>query len=188
MVIAARLLNGCEVERIPGSDFIFDLCRLAVEENCGVFVYGAQETVNEKAVKVLQKMFPGLYISDRFHGYVSQEDMPELIERINASEAKILLLGLGSPRQEIWYSTHKDSLRHVRIVQGIGGTLDTVAGNVKRAPELWQRCCAEWLYRLIMQPSRIKRQSVLPLFAFGVLTAKFRQLLWGNRRDEIVIP
>ena len=58
--------------------------------------------------------------------------------------------------------------------------LDTTAGTVKRAPQIWQRCSAEWLYRLIVQPSRIKRQKVLPLFAAAVLTAKLRQLLSGR--------
>ena len=111
------------------------------------------------------------------NGYVKKEDMQELVGRINDSRAKILLIALGSPNQEKWFATYKDSLKYVRVVQAVGGTLDTIAGTVKRAPQIWQRCSAEWLYRLIAQPSRIKRQKVLPLFAAAVLTAKMRQLL-----------
>ena len=106
--------------------------------------------------------------------------MQELVGRINDSRAKILLIALGSPNQEKWFATYKDSLKCVRVVQAVGGTLDTIAGTVKRAPQIWQRCSAEWLYRLIAQPSRIKRQKVLPLFAAAVLAAKLRQLLLGR--------
>ena len=180
MVIAARLLRGCNIDRVPGSEFIFDLCRLAVEENCGLFVYGSKENVNKKSVELLQQRFPGLNIAGRSNGYVKKEDMQELIRRINDSRAKILLIALGSPNQEKWFATYKDSLKYVRVVQAVGGTLDTIAGTVKRAPLIWQRCSAEWLYRLIVQPSRIKRQKVLPLFAAAVLAAKLRQLLLGR--------
>ncbi len=109
-----------------------------------------------------------------------EEDMQELVGQINDSRAKILLIALGSPHQEKWFATYKDSLKYVRVVQAVGGTLDTIAGTVKRAPQNWQRCSAEWLYRLIAQPSRIKRQKVLPLFAAAVLAAKLRQLLLGR--------
>ena len=177
MVIAARLLRGCNIERVPGSEFIFDLCRLAVEEDCGLFIYGSKEHVNRKSAELLQARFPGLKIAGRSNGYVAKEDMPELIEQINASGAKILLIALGSPNQEKWFTTYKDSLKYVRIVQGVGGTLDTIAGTVKRAPQIWQRYSAEWLYRLITQPSRIKRQKVLPVFAAAVLAAKLKLLL-----------
>lgn len=180
MVIAARLLRGCHIDRIPGSEFIFDLCRLAVEEGCGIFVYGSKENVNKKSVELLQKRFPGLNIVGRSNGYVKKKDMQELVGRINESRAKILLIALGSPNQEKWFATYKNSLKYVRVVQAVGGTLDTIAGTVKRAPQIWQRCSAEWLYRLIAQPSRIKRQKVLPLFAAAVLTAKLRQLFGGR--------
>ena len=70
----------------------------------------------------------------------------------------------------------KNQLEYVRVVQGIGGTLDTIAGTVKRAPIIWRRFSAEWLYRLIKEPKRIRRQKVLPLFAAAVLAAKLRKL------------
>jgi N-acetylglucosaminyldiphosphoundecaprenol N-acetyl-beta-D-mannosaminyltransferase len=65
-------------------------------------------------------------------------------------------------------------LTTVRVCQGIGGTLDTIAGNVKRAPEAWCRMNLEWLYRLLSDPRRIGRQKVLPLFAWQVLMGKIR--------------
>jgi len=64
------------------------------------------------------------------------EKMPGLIDRINASGTEVLFLALGSPKQERWLSEHRDNLKAVRVCQGIGGTLDTIAGTVKRAPDV----------------------------------------------------
>ncbi len=74
--------------------------------------------------------------------------------------------------QEKWYSDYKDSLKTIRVCQGIGGTLDAITGNVTRAPELWCNLGLEWLYRLLSEPKRIRRQKVLPIFAWRVIAAK----------------
>jgi len=174
MVWAAGVLYGVKLERVPGSEFIFDLCRLAVQERCSVFLYGADEEVNRRSAEILSERHPGLKVAGRANGYVKDAEMPSLIQKINDSGARILFLALGSPKQEKWYATHRDALTHVRIVQGIGGTLDTIAGKVKRAPEFWRRLNLEWLYRLIDDPRRISRQKVLPLFVIKVLVAKVK--------------
>ncbi|MDO5674831.1 MAG: WecB/TagA/CpsF family glycosyltransferase [bacterium] len=169
VVLAARLLHGARLQRLPGSEFIFDICRLA-ENGChSIFVYGAREEVSRNSVARLQQRYPGLRIAGRANGFVPQEEMPRLIEQINTSGASILFLALGSPRQEKWFAAHKNALTTVRVVQGIGGTLDTIAGTVQRAPEFWCRHNLEWFYRLAKEPKRIKRQKVLPVFALLVL-------------------
>lgn len=181
VVLAARLLHGIRLARLPGSEFIFDLCQLAETEGHAVFVYGAREEVNSRSVAVLQQRYPGLRIAGRANGYVAPDEMPWLVERINSSRAAILFLALGSPRQEKWFAAHKGALSTVRVVQGIGGTLDTIGGNVRRAPQFWCRHNLEWFYRLSKEPRRIKRQKVLPLFALLVL----RQWL-GTRAAAVV--
>jgi N-acetylglucosaminyldiphosphoundecaprenol N-acetyl-beta-D-mannosaminyltransferase len=108
--------------------------------------------------------------------------MPRLIEQINESKADILFVALGSPKQEKWFVTHKDALEHVKVIQGIGGTLDTIGGTVKRAPAIWRKLWAEWLYRLISEPRRIKRQSVLPVFAMMVFQAKVGNVMGLGRQ------
>jgi N-acetylglucosaminyldiphosphoundecaprenol N-acetyl-beta-D-mannosaminyltransferase len=181
VVLAARILYGVNLERVPGSEFIFDICDIAARGSYKVFIYGAKEDVNKKAVDELKNRYPELKIVGRANGYVKESEMSDLIDRINASNAEILFLALGSPRQEKWYATHKNRLHHVRVVQGVGGTLDTIAGTVKRAPEVWCKFQLEWLYRLIMEPKRIKRQKVLPVFAALVLIAKLKTFkLHGN--------
>lgn len=184
MVLAARILYGANLERVPGSEFIFDICNIAVSGGYGVFIYGAKEDVNKKAVDELRNRYPELKIAGRANGYLNESEMPDLIDRINASRAKILFLALGSPKQEKWYAVYKSQLRHVRVVQGVGGTLDTIAGNVKRAPIIWHKLSAEWLYRLIMEPKRIKRQKVLPVFAAMILISKLKIMLGARKQDE----
>lgn len=184
MVWAAGVLYGAKLERVPGSEFIFDLCRLAVREDCGIFLYGAEEEVNRHSAEILSKRYPGLKISARSNGYVKDAEMPGLIQKINESGASILFLALGSPKQEKWYAAHRDALTHVRIVQGIGGTLDTIVGKVKRAPEFWRRLNLEWLYRLIDDPRRISRQKVLPVFAALVLFEKCKSVLHFSQRTK----
>jgi N-acetylglucosaminyldiphosphoundecaprenol N-acetyl-beta-D-mannosaminyltransferase len=174
IVWAARLLFGLRLERIPGSEFIGDICKLATKEGYGIFLYGAKEKVNAMAAQNMKKAFPGLKIVGRSNGYVKHSEMKHLIDRINESRADILFIALGSPKQERWFATFRRHLKHVKVCQCIGGTLDTIAGTVKRAPENWQKLSLEWLYRLIAQPSRIKRQKVLPLFVISVLVSKIK--------------
>jgi N-acetylglucosaminyldiphosphoundecaprenol N-acetyl-beta-D-mannosaminyltransferase len=169
MVMAARILHAQILSRVPGSELLFDICELAENKGYPIFIYGAKEEVNLKSANVLQQKYPSLQIAGRSNGYVKDDDMPLLVKKINASGAKILFLALGSPKQEKWFATYKGSLKHVRVCQGVGGTLDTIGGNVKRAPEFWRKKNLEWFYRLIFDPKRIKRQSVLPLFALLVL-------------------
>lgn len=175
MVYAARLLYGQSFPRIPGSEFIFDICRLAAKDGHGVFFYGAKEKVSAGAVKVLEERFPGLRVVGRANGYV--KDMDALVRQINESGAEILFLALGSPKQEKWFASHRGALQNVKVVQGVGGTLDTITGHVKRAPEIWCRLNLEWLYRLVDDPRRIGRQKVLPLFVIKVFATKVKSFL-----------
>ncbi len=173
MVLAARLLHGAKLSRVPGCEFMQDICALSAKQGYKIFIYGAKEEVNLKATKTLQKRLPDLQIVGRCNGYLPEEKMNELVEQINNSGAQILFLALGSPKQEKWFSTYHQDLKNIRVCQGIGGTLDVITGNVKRAPDLFCRFGLEWFYRLLAEPNRIKRQRVLPLFAFQVFIEKY---------------
>jgi len=171
VVLAVRLLFREKIERVPGADLMQNLCKAASEKGYRVFVYGAAEDVNKKAVEKLTEKCPGIKIVGRCNGYIRDEDMEGLINQINNSGTDILFIGLGSPKQEKWIQQYLPRL-NVKVCQGIGGTLDTIAGNVKRAPVFFQRMGLEWFYRLVSEPRRIRRQVVLPVFAFNVLKEK----------------
>jgi N-acetylglucosaminyldiphosphoundecaprenol N-acetyl-beta-D-mannosaminyltransferase len=173
VVLAARILYRVRLARVPGVEMMDEICSLSAGKGYRVFIYGAKEEVSAKSVAVLQKRYPSLEIVGRANGYVSPEEMPSLIDRINDSGAQVLFLALGSPRQEKWFVTYADRLHTVRVCQGIGGTLDTIAGTVKRAPRFWCNLNLEWLYRLLAEPKRIARQKVLPIFAYMVFRRKF---------------
>ena len=177
IVWAVKILFGARLERIPGSEFFFDICRLAEENQSSIFIYGAKEESNRAAVNRLKKQFGCLRVAGRCNGYISNSEMPGLINHINKSRAEVLFIALGSPRQERWYAKYHCELKYIKVCQCIGGTLDTIAGNVKRAPRIWQKHSLEWLYRLFKQPHRIRRQKVLPLFIFFVLFAKAKRLI-----------
>ena len=181
IVLAARLLYGTRISRVPGVELMHKICEMSAARGYKIFVYGAKEEVNRASVERLKQLYPGLNIVGRANGYIQEDEMAELVERINASGAQILFLALGSPKQEKWYASHKDELTHLRVCQGIGGTLDTVIGNVKRAPRFWRAIGLEWFYRLISDPKRVKRQKVLPVFAAQILLEKLGALNSSNR-------
>lgn len=169
VVYAARYKGKKEIERVPGSELMPELCQLAAEKGYPVFLYGAAEDVNELVEQRLQERYKNIVIAGRQNGYLPTEKMGELIERINETRAVILFLALGSPRQEIWMTEYGAQLQTVKACQGVGGTFDVIAGKVRRAPDLFLRLNLEWLYRLLSDPRRLVRQTALPKFIFRLL-------------------
>lgn len=167
-VVLAMRLKGHRAARVPGADLMQELCAVAEIRGYRVFVYGAKEDVNRGAVERLRERHPHLKIVGRANGYVPNENMFRLVDQINESKAEILFVALGSPRQEEWMHEHLKRLETVRICQGIGGTLDTIVGAVNRAPVVMQRLHLEWLFRLIQQPTRARRQTKLLRFVWEV--------------------
>jgi N-acetylglucosaminyldiphosphoundecaprenol N-acetyl-beta-D-mannosaminyltransferase len=176
VVAAARLLGKGHMARVPGSDLMPEICRLAAAEGNSVFLYGAKPEVVSQAAMLLQDRYPGLKVTGTQHGYVLEEDMHQLVDTINASGADILFVGLGSPRQELWMARYGERLC-VRVCQGVGGTFDAICGYPRRAPQALQKLHLEWLYRLVSQRQRAHRQLALPRFASQVL----RQLIMRKR-------
>lgn len=174
VVMACRFLHRAEIQRVPGADLMQAICRESVDKGQRIFIYGAQEEINRQAVVELEIRYPGIQIVGRSNGYVSAADMPSLVDKINHSGADIVFVALGSPRQEEWMRQYGPTL-NARVCMGIGGTLDTIVGHVKRAPVAFQHLGLEWLYRLISQPSRIRRQWILPVFACLVLGQKWHR-------------
>ncbi len=173
VVLAVRILEHEQIERVPGSELMPEICARAVARGYTVFVFGAAQEVNQRAVDTLRRIYPGIQIVGSQHGYLSEAEMPGLISQINLCAPDVLFVALGSPRQEAWLERYVPQLR-VKVCQGVGGTLDVLAGTVKRAPLLFRRLHLEWFYRLVTNPSRAARQAVLPGFAYQVVLRKLR--------------
>lgn len=168
VVMAVRLLGLGRMERVPGSDLMPAICELAARKGYRIFLFGASPEVNRDVIEALRRGFPGLRIVGGQHGYLKEDEMPALIDRINDSRAEVLFIALGSPRQEIWLARYLPLLK-VKVCQGVGGTFDVLSGRVKRAPLTFRKMHLEWLYRLVSEPRRLSRQTALPRFAVQVL-------------------
>ncbi|WP_188206916.1 WecB/TagA/CpsF family glycosyltransferase [Alkalibacillus aidingensis] len=166
VILASKLHRGNITSRVTGVDLAEKLLAKANEQGYRVYFYGAKEEVGQKMQKKLTERFPDLKIAGYSNGY--RDDSSELIQDINEAKPHMLFVALGSPKQEEWISKHKDEL-NVNVIQGVGGTFDVLAGEVKRAPAITQKLGIEWLYRLVSDPKRIKRQLALPKFLLAIL-------------------
>lgn len=163
-------LKGKNVSRIPGIDFAKRLLKEAAISNIPVAIIGSKDEVITKAVENLKKEISGLNIVYYHNGYFSDDN--EIYGELKKSSPKLVLVALGSPKQEKFIYGAKKILNPALMV-GIGGSLDVWSGTVKRAPKIFQKLGIEWLYRTVTQPSRFKRIfPALPLFLIKVLSYK----------------
>ncbi|MBO0601178.1 WecB/TagA/CpsF family glycosyltransferase [Sporosarcina sp. E16_3] len=169
VIIASKLKKGSISSRITGIDMMDRIVREAARTGRAIFLYGAKPGVADKAAQQLQQTYPDLIVAGTQDGYES--DSSKIIDSINKAKPDILFVAMGSPKQEQWIEQNRDNL-YPTLYQGVGGSFDVLAGNVKRAPAAYQRMGAEWLYRLLKEPSRLKRQMNLPKFLFEVFKQK----------------
>ncbi|RYG71923.1 glycosyltransferase [Lentibacillus lipolyticus] len=172
VLLASKLQGGSITNRITGIDLMMEIVREAAEQEKRIFLYGAKPGVAEAAKEQLVQDYPNLQVAGVMHGY--HDDNEYIIETINQSQADILFVAMGSPRQEEWIRQNQSRL-HVSVFQGVGGSFDVVAGNTKRAPVWSRKLGLEWLYRLIAEPWRWKRQIVLPKFLLKVLQQRTKK-------------
>ncbi len=172
VVYASKILGEPLPERVAGFDLACSLLEHISHTGEGVFLFGAKPGVAEIAKAKLESKYPGIKVSGTRNGYFKDEDCDEIIEEINNSGAKLLLVCLGAPKQEKWIDKYKDSLK-VSLCMGVGGTLDVLAGTAKRAPEVFIKLNLEWAYRFMKQPDRIiSRGKALPQFLIKVINSK----------------
>lgn len=144
-------------ERVTGADLMQNICQHAATENLKIFLLGAAEGVAEKIKTILETKYPGIKIVGTYAGSPRPSMEAEITQEINKTDAQILFVAYGAPAQELWISRNLKKLTTVKLAIGVGGTFDYLAGVRKRAPRWLQTIGAEWLYRLIQQPSRAKR-------------------------------
>ena len=168
--IGMSILNMPIQERVAGIDFAEKLCRLAAVEKWPIYFVGAEGDTAEVCAENLSKKFPGLVIAGTHDGFFDIRST-KIPEDIKNSGAKILLVAMGQPRQEKWVMRHREKLGSVLAV-GVGGAFDVFAGKLTRAPLWIQKIGFEWLYRMIQEPSRWRRNLTLFVFVFRILATK----------------
>ncbi len=167
LLAVARRRGAPLRERVTGVELIERLCAGAATQGLPVYFLGGAQGVAEAAAATLASRFPGLRVAGTQSGYFRDDQTPSVVEPIARSGARLLLAGLGSPRQEFWLAEH---LRETGCGAGIGvgGSFDVIAGRIERAPRLVRRLGLEWLYRLLREPWRWRRQLALPRFVWLV--------------------
>ena len=168
--LASQVLHREPLPRCTGIDLFLKLIGICATERWSIFLLGASPESNEGAAGAIARMAPGLTVAGTQHGFFTDGD--RVIENINRSGADLLFVAMGSPRQELWISENMPRLKPT-FYMGVGGSLDVLAGVVRRAPAAFRNTGTEWLFRLLSDPRRIRRQASLPLFAWDVLKARF---------------
>jgi exopolysaccharide biosynthesis WecB/TagA/CpsF family protein len=173
IVMLSAKLRGIHLkETIPGSSFFPQYCDYhAKDENIKIFLLGAKEGVGLKAQERINKrigreIIVGAY-SPPFGFEKDETECERILTIINESSANVVLVGLGNPKQTKWIYKYKDRLPTINVFMALGATIDFEAGNVKRAPAIFQKLALEWLYRFIQEPKRLWRRYFvedLPFF------------------------
>lgn len=178
-------------ERVAGVDVAEKLVVEAVKDGKNVFLLGGRGDIAKKAAGNLEKRFKNQSSEFRNHNSVmrsnfagfggaenvseeTDDEYADTLKRIKKHKTKLLFVGFGAPRQERWVTMHRDDLEHagVQVVMVVGQGIDVMAGVVKRAPKQWQKIGLEWLWRLIHEPWRWRRQLRLVKFMRMVINSR----------------
>ncbi|TBL71071.1 WecB/TagA/CpsF family glycosyltransferase [Paenibacillus thalictri] len=164
IVLASRWRGQPIAERVTGYELLLELLELGSRDGLSFYFLGADEETSRMACEIIRRDYPGVRIVGRQNGFFGPDEELGIVEHIGTTEPDFLIVAMGAPRAEQLIFRYKAKL-NAKVAMGVGGSLDVIAGKVKRAPEAWQRLNLEWLYRLLSQPSRWRRQLTLPVFA-----------------------
>ncbi|WP_432168863.1 WecB/TagA/CpsF family glycosyltransferase [Streptomyces sp. 1222.5] len=171
VVWAGRVLRAPLPERVAGIDLFLRLLGEAESAGMSVYFLGAKQDVLERMLLRVADRFPGLQVAGSRNGYFDDSEQEAIADGIARSGARMLFLGMTSPKKEIFTAAHGERTG-ARVVHGVGGSFDILAGVTKRAPEVWQRWGMEWLYRALQEPRRLGRRYVTTNAAFLLMTAR----------------
>jgi N-acetylglucosaminyldiphosphoundecaprenol N-acetyl-beta-D-mannosaminyltransferase len=180
-VLAARIIAGTRIKRITGSDIHQILLKYLDAKNGSCFYFGSEDATLGKIKERILKEYPGItsaFFSPPFKPSFSDEEDISMIKVINDFNPEILFVGMTAPRQEKWvYKNRK--LLNAKIICPVGAVFDFYAGTVKRPGKLWMSIGLEWLPRLLREPGRLWKRTLIstPFFIWYVFLEKFRLIL-----------
>ena len=178
VVWGLRLLRQGRTEQVAGVDLMVRILRAGAEKQWRFFLLGARPEVAATLRKHVEGSFPGARVVGVRHGYFTPQEEWRVVEQIRTSEPDILFVGMPSPRKELFLLKYREIMR-VPFAMGVGGGLDILAGNIRRAPVWMQRAGLEWTYRVIQEPRRLAGRYLSTNLRFAGILA--RELLAGRR-------
>jgi N-acetylglucosaminyldiphosphoundecaprenol N-acetyl-beta-D-mannosaminyltransferase len=187
IVYALRLLGHTVPQRVAGVDLFESLMAECASRGLRPYLLGATPEVLAAARRALSERYAGLIFAGSHNGYFTPEQEDAVCDHIRLSGADCLFIAMPTPRKERFMARHRDSLG-VPFVMGVGGTLDVVAGQVRRAPALAQSLGLEWAYRMMQEPRRLAARYFRTnlIFAVLLLRAFFVQLTTGARHAKAI--
>lgn len=171
VVLGSKILGTPLKQKVAGVEFADHLMDVLIAKDKKLYLLGSKPGVAQMAAEKMLQKHPGLQICGMADGYFKDEN--EVVEKVNAAGADVLFVCLGAPKQELFMKAHLEDL-NVKMMIGLGGSLDSFAGTVKRAPRWMIDLSLEWLYRLIKEPKRIGRMMQLPKFVLAVVWKKIK--------------
>jgi N-acetylglucosaminyldiphosphoundecaprenol N-acetyl-beta-D-mannosaminyltransferase len=176
--LAARVLGRPVPHRMTGADWIWGLSRLCQQSSDPLYLLGSAPPLARDAARRLRQHFPELDVVGAHHGYfeIDSPHNERVIEDIQAHAPRIVLVGMGTPKQELWVDRYADRLGGA-VVWTVGALFDYVAGRIPRAPHVLADNGLEWIFRLAVEPHRMWRRYLVgnPVFLKRVLTEARRQ-------------
>lgn len=178
IVMAARRQGNPIAERVTGYDLLLSLLAKGNERGWSFYFLGTDEPTSRLAVEQINLRYPKVKIAGRHHGFFAPDEEPGIIASIQQSKPDVLILAMGAPYSDKWLYKHKDELQGIKLVFGVGGSLDVISGKVRPAPAIWKKMNLEWAHRLLFSPvakgqkSRWRRQSALPKFVYRTMIRK----------------
>lgn len=171
VVWAGRLLRAPLPERVAGIDLFLRLLSEAETSGVPVYFLGARQEVLDRMLRRVADRFPGLRVAGSRNGYFDDSEQEAIADEIARSGARMLFLGMTSPKKEL-FTASCGARTEARVVHGVGGSFDILAGVTRRAPGVWQRWGLEWLYRALQEPRRLGRRYLTTNAAFVLMTAR----------------
>ena len=171
VVLGAKIVKKPLKQKVAGIEFAQNLLPIIEKNGKRLYLLGSKPGIAELAAEKMREKCPLLTICGMADGYFKDEN--EVVRKINEAQADVLYVCLGAPKQEKFIRAHQNAL-NVKLMIGLGGTLDGIAGTVKRAPKWMIRLQLEWLYRLIKEPKRFGRMLRLPKYVFAALKCRMK--------------
>jgi N-acetylglucosaminyldiphosphoundecaprenol N-acetyl-beta-D-mannosaminyltransferase len=170
--IAGRISRQAVKDNVNGTDMFPRLCERSAANGHSLFLLGARPGIAQEVERRMRSRHPEIRIVGTEHGYHDRTEWPGVVDAINRSQADVLLVGFGAPRQEQWIDEHRAAL-DAPVVMGVGGLFDYYSGRIPRAPRLVRALTLEWAWRLAMEPTRLWRRYLI-----GNLVFVARVLTW----------
>lgn len=171
VIYASKYLKLGLKERVPGIDLMSRILKHLNYIKGSAYFLGSKKENLELAIENIKEAYPNLQIAGYQDGYYKMEDEVNVLNKINECKPDVLFVGMGFPRQEMLIHKYQKIL-NVKIAMGVGGSFDVFSKAVSRAPQWMQKIGMEWFYRLLIEPTRIKRMMNIPKFMLRILTIR----------------